>query len=176
MLPQTLMRMADLIDRFNARLARVAAICALALVVVQVGIVVLRGAFGTGSVWMQESLFYFHAFMFLFAAAFTLKSNGHVRVDIFYAQAQKRARAMIDLCGALFLLLPFMIAILWLTWPYAARAWSIWESSHESGGLPLVFALKTMLPLFALHLALQGVAQAIRAIDALCDIADARSS
>lgn len=170
------MRMADLIDRFSEMLARGAAICALALVVVQVGIVVLRSWFGAGSIWMQEGLFYIHAFMFLFAAGFALKANGHVRVDIFYMQALKRTRAMIDLCGALLMLLPFMAAILWLTWPYAARAWTIHESSHESGGLPLVFALKTMLPLFAIHLALQGIAQAIRAIDALRDVADVRPS
>ena len=176
MLLQASTKIADLIDRFSEMLARIAALCALALVVVQVGIVILRAAFGTGSIWMQESLFYIHAFMFLFAAAFALEANGHVRVDVFYAQAAPRTRALIDLGGALLLLLPFMAAILWLTWPYAARAWSIRESSHEAGGLPLVFALKTMLPLFAIHFALQGIAQALRAWSILSGPAKVRRS
>ena len=176
MLPLTLTSFADLIDRINATLARGAALCALALVVVQVGIVVLRVFFGTGSIWMQEALFYIHSFMFLFAAGWTLKADGHVRVDIFYASALPRTRALIDIIGALVLLLPFMAALLWLTWPYAARAFAIQESSHESGGLPLVFALKAMLPLFAIHLALQGIAQALRAVHDLRKRSDVQPS
>jgi TRAP-type mannitol/chloroaromatic compound transport system permease small subunit len=86
-----------------------------------------------------------------------------VRVDIFYADASARTKALIDLVGALVLLLPFMIVLIWLSVPYAARSWSILERSQEASGLPLVFLLKTLIPLFALLMALQGIAQAIRA-------------
>ena len=79
-----------------------------------------------------------------------------------------RRRALIDLCGALLLLLPFMLVLLWFALPYVARSWAILERSRETSGLPLVFLLKTLIPLFAVLMALQGVAQAIRALAARC--------
>ena len=78
----------------------------------------------------------------------------------------RRRRALIDLCGALLLLLPFMLVLLWFALPYVARSWAILETSRETSGLPAVFLLKTLIPLFALLMALQGVAQAIRAAHA----------
>jgi TRAP-type mannitol/chloroaromatic compound transport system permease small subunit len=92
-----------------------------------------------------------------------------VRVDIFYAEASPRGRALVDLVGTLLLLLPFMLTLLWLSVPYALRSWVIMERSQETGGLPLVFVLKTLIPVFALLMALQGVAQAIRAAAALTE-------
>ena len=112
----------------------------------------------------RSSILYAHAALFLLAAAWTLKEGGHVRVDVFYAQATPRAKAWVDLCGALFLLLPFALAILVFALPYVERSWATLERSRETSGLPLVFLLKTLIPLFALLLALQGVAQAIRAV------------
>ena len=62
----------------------------------------------------------------------------------------RRARkALVDLCGALLLLLPFMLVLLWFALPYVARSWAIFERSRETSGLPLVFLLKTLIPLFA---------------------------
>ena len=90
-----------------------------------------------------------------------------MRVDVFYAQASPRTRALVDLAGSLLLLLPFTLMLLWLSVPYAARSWAILERSQESSGLPLVFVLKTLIPVFAVLMALQGVAQAIRAAGAL---------
>ena len=81
--------------------------------------------------------------------------------------ASPRAKALVDLLGALLLLLPFALAHRWLALPYVARSWAILERSRETSGLPLVFLLKTLIPLFALLLALQGVAQAIRAVAVL---------
>jgi TRAP-type mannitol/chloroaromatic compound transport system permease small subunit len=88
-------------------------------------------------------------------------------VDIFYAQASPRTRARIDLVGALVLLLPFALVLLWVSIPYAAQSWEILERSQESSGLPLVFVLKSFIPLFAALMLLQGLAQAIRAWGAL---------
>jgi TRAP-type mannitol/chloroaromatic compound transport system permease small subunit len=123
--------------------------------------------FGLGSIWLSETVIYAHAAVFMLAAGWTLRAEGHVRVDIFYAEASTRTRAVIDLAGATFLLLPFMLVLLWLSVPYTARSWAILERSQEASGLPLVFMLKTLIPVFALLMALQGVAQAIRAVAAL---------
>ncbi|TAK47628.1 MAG: TRAP transporter small permease subunit [Xanthobacteraceae bacterium] len=159
----TLRRLSDRIDRLAELTGRAVTWCALAMVLVQFAVILLRYVFGLGSLWLQESLAYFHAALILFAAAWTLRAGGHVRVDVFYAEAGPRARAWIDLIGALLMLLPFMVALMWLSWPYARRAWIILEGSRESSGLPLVFLLKSMIPLFAAQFFLQGLSQAIRA-------------
>jgi TRAP-type mannitol/chloroaromatic compound transport system permease small subunit len=116
-----------------------------------------------GSIKLQESVLYAHAGLFLLAAAWTLQSDGHVRVDIFYSQAKPRARALVDLLGAIFFLLPFAAVLMGLSIPYAERSWAILEGSREASGLPFVYLLKTLIPIFALLIGLQGVAQAIRA-------------
>ena len=163
----TLTAIADRIDRVNTAVGRTVAWLALVIVVLQFTLVLARYLFGVGSIWLTESVIYGHATLFLLAAAWTLRAGGHVRVDIFYADASPRTQAKIDLAGAVLLLLPFALTLVSLSLPYAARSWSILERSQESSGLPLVFALKTLIPLFATLMALQGIAQAIRAYTAL---------
>lgn len=160
---------ASAIDRFTAALGRSAAWLALAIVLVQFSLVVARYVFSAGSVPVTESVVYGQALLVALTAAWTLATGGHVRVDIFYADAPPRRRAMVDLIGTLALLLPFMLTLTWLSAPYALRSWAIMERSQETGGLPLVFVLKSLIPLFALLMALQGVAQAIRAAAVLAE-------
>jgi len=162
-----IMNLADRIDRLNAAIGRTAAWACLFVVAVQFIVVVMRYAFGAGSIWLSESIVYAHAALFMLAAAWTLRENGHVRVDVFYADASPRRKALIDLIGALLLLLPFMLLLLFFAIPYVARSWAIFESSRETSGIPGVFLLKTLIPLFAVLMALQGVSQAIRAADIL---------
>src|SRR5438270_6486330 len=155
--------LADRIDRFNAAVGRAASWCPLFIVLVGFAVVLLRYVLGLGSLWLQESTLYAHAALFLLASAWTLKEGGHVRVDVFYASASPRIKAWVDLLGALLLLLPFVLAIVWFAAPYVERSWTILERSRETSGLPLVFLLKTLIPAFAVLLALQAIAQAIRA-------------
>ena len=163
-MPRHLATIADSIDRLIAAVGRAVMWLALAVVLLQFAVVVLRYAFGLGSIWLSESVLYAHAALFMLAAAWTLQANGHVRVDVFYADASPRAKALVDLLGALLLLLPFMAVIAWFaSLPYVARSWAILERSREASGLPLVYLLKTLIPLFALLMALAGIAQAIRA-------------
>jgi TRAP-type mannitol/chloroaromatic compound transport system permease small subunit len=132
-------------------------------VLAEFAVVVMRYALGIGSIRLQESVLYAHAALFMLAAAWTLQVGGHVRVDVFYAQASPRRRAVIDLIGAIVFLFPFVIAVAVLSLPYVERSWAIYEGSRETSGLPYVYLLKTLIPLFALLLGLQGIAQAIRA-------------
>jgi TRAP-type mannitol/chloroaromatic compound transport system permease small subunit len=164
---RAMLTLADTIDRLTAAIGRAAAWLALIIVVLQFALVVARYLFSLGSIWLSETVVYAHAGLFLLAAAWTLQAGGHVRVDVFYAQASDRRKALIDLVGALVLLLPFALVLAWLSLPYAARSWAVLERSQEASGLPLVFLLKTLIPLFAAMMALQGVAQAIRAGNAL---------
>jgi TRAP-type mannitol/chloroaromatic compound transport system permease small subunit len=168
--PRTLsasLAFAQRIDRLNAAIGRAAAWACLFVVVVQFAVVVLRYAFGHGSIWLSESIIYGHATMFMLTAAWTLGAGGHVRVDVFYAEASPRTKALVDLCGSVLLLLPFMVVLAWFAWPYVARSWAILEASRETSGIPAVFLLKTLIPAFAVLMALQGVSQAIKAANLL---------
>ena len=159
--------LADRIDRLTTGIGRVVAWLALAVVLLQFALVVARYLFGLGSIWATETVIYAHATLFMLAAAWTLRAGGHVRVDVFYAEATPRMRAKIDLAGSGLLLLPFALVLVWLSVPYAVRSWAILERSQETSGLPLVYLLKTLIPLFAFLMALQGIGQAIRAIQSL---------
>jgi TRAP-type mannitol/chloroaromatic compound transport system permease small subunit len=172
---QRLDLLADRIDRLSAAVGRAAMWCLLFMLLAEFALVLMRYVLGVGSIWLQESILYAHAALFMLAAAWTLSVDGHVRVDIFYADASPRAKATVDLLGALLLLLPFTLVLLVLSSPYVARAWAILEGSRETSGLPAVFLLKSLIPLFAALLALQGIAQAIRATLALAGAAGARA-
>ncbi len=162
-----MLHLAGQIDRLNAAIGRAAAWLAVAVVALQFAVVVLRYVFGIGSIWLTESILYAHAALFMLVAAWTLREGGHVRVDIFYAHVSQRTRALIDLLGAGLLLVPFMAVMLYFALPYVARSWAILETSRETSGLPAVFLLKTLIPVFAAMLALQGLAQAMRAFETL---------
>ena len=160
--------LADRIDRLTTGIGRAVAWLALAVVLLQFALVVARYLFGLGSIWATETVIYAHATLFMLAAAWTLRAGGHVRVDVFYAEATPRTqgndRSRRQRCCC-------CCRSRWC-WsgcrvPYAARSWAILERSQETSGLPLVYLLKTLIPLFAVLMALQGIAQAIRAIQAL---------
>jgi TRAP-type mannitol/chloroaromatic compound transport system permease small subunit len=170
-----LAEIAGRIDRLTAAIGRTVMWCGLAMVVVQVVVVLMRYVLGVGSIWLSEAIVYAHATLFMGAAAWTLQQGGHVRVDIFYAGASPRSRAVVDLLGAVVLLLPFCGVLAWFAVPYVGRSWAILERSREASGLPLVFLLKTLIPVFAVLLGLQGIAQAIRAALALAGAATAES-
>src|SRR5271169_1321297 len=103
---------ADRIDRAIAAIGRVGAWGVLAVVLLEFTVVLLRYGFGVGSIWLQETVVYAHAALFMLAAAWTLAAGGHVRVDIFYARASARNKAWVNLLGTAFFLLPFMLALL----------------------------------------------------------------
>ena len=100
------------IDRINTYVGRGVAWCALVLVAVQFIAVVQRYVFGIGWIWVEESIVYFHATLFMAGAAYTLLQEGHVRVDIFYSGASLTHRAWVDLLGTVFFLWPVAALIL----------------------------------------------------------------
>ena len=159
----TIALIADGIDRITVAIGRIGMWCSLYVVVAEFAVVVLRYAFGFGSIRLQESVLYAHAGLFMLAAAWTLQIDGHVRVDIFYTHVSPRARAVVDLVGAVVFLLPFAVVLFALALPYVERSWSIFEGSPQPSGLPLVYLLRTVILAFAALIGLQGMAQAIRA-------------
>lgn len=155
---------ADFIDRLNETIGRALAWLTLLMVLVTFAIVVLRYGFDWGSIAMQESVNYLHALVFMAGTAYTLKHNEHVRVDIFYNRLSPHGRAWVDLLGTLILLLPFCLFLIWASLPYVTKSWQVLEGSREAGGLPLVFLLKSFIPLLGLLLSLQGLSLVARSL------------
>lgn len=152
----------DLLDRLADGIGRAAAWLSLLLVLVTCGIVVARYVFSSGSAAAQDSLNYINALLFMLCAAWTLRHDGHVRVDLFYARASPRTRAWVDLLGGLLLLLPVCLFLIAMSWDYVQASWRVREHSPVPGGLPWVYLLKTLIPLMAGLLILQGVAEILR--------------
>jgi TRAP-type mannitol/chloroaromatic compound transport system permease small subunit len=152
------------IDRINAGIGRTVAWAAMALVAVQFVAVVLRYVFGIGWIWVEESIVYLHASVFMAGAAYTLLQDGHVRVDIFYRDADEIGRARVDLFGTIFFLWPVSALILIKGWPYVAGSWAILEGSPETSGIPAVFVLKSLILVFAATMMLQGISMAASAL------------
>ena len=139
---------------------------AVVLVALVFGLVLARYAFNAGSVAAQEAMLWLHAAIFLLGLGYTLRHEGHVRVDVFSQRWSARARARVTLLATLVLLLPFCIFMLAMSWDYVAASWSAREGSRDPGGLPGWYLLKSLLPLSAALLFLQGLALALRALPA----------
>lgn len=136
------------------------------MVVITFIIVVMRYAFGAGLIWLQESVIWMHAAVFMVGAAYTLKHEEHVRVDIFYRGMSPRRRAWVDLLGVLFFLLPLCGFLIAKSYDFAAVSWSMHEASRESGGLPypLIPMVKSVLIVMPLTVGLQGLSLLLRSI------------
>ncbi|MFP3873557.1 MAG: TRAP transporter small permease subunit [Thiohalophilus sp.] len=125
-------------------------------------VVVLRYGFDLGWIGLQEAITYLHASVFMLGAAYTLRHDGHVRVDIFYQRFGPRGKAWVNLLGTLLLLWPMCLFIAFISWDYVAVSWERLETSNEPGGLPFVYLLKSLLILMPLLLLLQGLAAALQ--------------
>ena len=119
-------------------------------------IVVLRYGFNLGWIWLQESVTYLHAMVFMLAAAWALQTDDHVRVDIYYRDRSARQKVVVNLLGTLIFLVPVCVFLLLISWNYVAVSWAGMEGSREAGGLDGVFLLKTAIPVMAILLLLQG--------------------
>ncbi len=147
-----------------ALVGRAVAWLTLGMVGLTFAVVVLRYGFDFGRIYLQELITYMHAAVFMLAAAWTLRLGGQVRVDVLYRAMPPRRQAWVDLLGSIFLLLPTAAVLLWLSYDYADKAWALREASRETGGLPFLYLLKTVLPVASGLLLLQGAADICRRI------------
>lgn len=152
------------IDAFTDWTGRLLAWLTLIMALVMGLVVLLRYGFGVNPIALQESVLYMHGMVFLLGAAYTLKQDGHVRVDIFYRRFTPQQRAWINSLGSIVFLLPVCGFIFFISWKFVGTSWRIEEISTEAGGLPTVFILKSLIPLAAVTLALQGLAEVLRSL------------
>jgi TRAP-type mannitol/chloroaromatic compound transport system permease small subunit len=155
-----------MLDRFSALLGKASAWLTLFMVLTTFAVVVMRYVFDMGFIWLQESVVWMHAFVFMVGAAYTLQQEGHVRVDIFYREMTEARRAWVDFLGVLIFLLPLCAFLAWAAFDFVAVSWTLREASRESGGLPypLIPLLKSILVVMPITVGLQGVSLLSRSI------------
>ncbi|MGR8918104.1 MAG: TRAP transporter small permease subunit [Gammaproteobacteria bacterium] len=156
----------DLIERLVERSGRAAAWLVLVLVGATVFDVTMRYVFRAGSVAVQELEWHLFAAIFLLAGAYTLRHDGHVRVDILYRSERlsDRTRRFIDALGTLLFLLPFTAVVVWSSIPFVVDAFVHGETSPDPGGLTQRWLVKALIPLGFGLLFLQGLATLLRAV------------
>ncbi|WP_413200250.1 TRAP transporter small permease subunit [Nostoc piscinale] len=108
-----------------------------------------------------EAQWYIFDLVFLLGAAYTLKHNEHVRVDIFYSNWQRRRKAIADLLGTIFFLIPFCVMVIIFSWDTIIASWQIQENSPDPGGLPR-YPIKAMIIVSFILLIFQGISQAMK--------------
>jgi TRAP-type mannitol/chloroaromatic compound transport system permease small subunit len=162
-----LLRLAAFFDSVCAGFARIIGWGTLTTALTTFVVVVLRYGFNVGWIALQEAIMYQHAFVFMLYAAYALRTDDHVRVDVFYRQWSAKRKAFVDLVGTFLFLFPICISLIAFSWSYVAESWRLLESSKEAGGLPLVFLLKTLIPLFSILMLIQGASIALRCFNTI---------
>lgn len=159
----------NLLDRISSTTGKFISWLTLLMVIVMSVIVAMRYVFDAGLIWLQESVIWMHAAVFMIGAAYTLLHEDHVRVDIFYRKMSDRSRAIVDVSGVIVFLLPLCVFLAFKAYDFAAASWSLHESSREPGGLPypLIPALKSIVIVMPVAVALQGISLLLRSLAAI---------
>jgi len=157
------------IDRLNERIGRLVMWGVLAATLVATGNALAKHFLGQGSNAWLEAQWYLFGALFLLGAGYTLRHDGHVRIDVIHQRLSAKSRAWIDLLGGLLFLLPFAGLLAWLSWPLLAESWRIGEMSADAGGL-VRWPAKLLLPLGFGLLFLQGISEIIKRIGILREV------
>jgi len=159
----------NLLDRINTRVGLAVSWLTLFMVIVTFVVVVMRYVFDAGLIWVQESVVWMHAAVFMLGAAYTLRDEEHVRVDVFYRTMSARRKAWVDLIGVVIFLLPLCLSLAWNSFDFVVQSWRLGEASRESGGLPYPFVpmLKSILLLMPVTVVLQGLSLFLKSLQTL---------
>ncbi|MDH5172429.1 MAG: TRAP transporter small permease subunit [Gammaproteobacteria bacterium] len=160
------------IDIFTERSGRLLAWLVFGMALLTTVVVVMRYGFNVGSIMAQETVTYMHGCLFMLGTAYALKSGAHVRVDIFYRNFSHRTQAWVNSLGGIVFLMPLCAFIGFSSWNYVSESWIVREVSPEPGGIPAVFLLKSIIPLMAFNLFLQGLAETLRSALVLAEERD----
>ena len=158
-----LLRTARLIDRLNERIGKSVAWLGLAAVIVCTGNAVARYTLNIGSNAWLELQWYLNSAVFLLIAAYALKRNEHVRIDVSNGKLSHRTQAWIDIVGGVFMLLPTVIIIGWYSWPSLVNSFAIQEYSSDPGGL-IRWPVRLLIPVAFALLGLQGISEVIKRV------------
>lgn len=157
------------LDSISEILGRTASWLTLVMIIVTGIVVVMRYVFDAGLIWLQESVTWMHAVVFMMGSAYTLARDEHVRVDIFYRDMSPARKGIVDAVGVILFLWPMCLFLGYAAWDFVVTSWSLKEASRESGGLPfpMLPLLKSVLVLMPVTLALQGLALFLKSLRAI---------
>ena len=150
------------LDALTQGLARFLTWLPLLMALLMALVVLVRHAFGQGSIALQEAVMYTHGILLMLGISYTLQQDEHVRVDLLYSRFSAKHKGWVNLWGHLLLLLPLCITILVMSLPYVSASWRVLEGSPEVGGIPGIYLLKTLIPITAVLVALQAIAEILR--------------
>ena len=153
-----------ILDGFSHWTGRCLSWLALLMAALVFALVVLRNVFSMGSIAAQELVVYFHAVLLMLAFGYTLKEGGHIRVDVLYRNFSSLNQAWINALGSCFLLIPFSLFLLFISLPSAETSWKIKEASSNTGGIPAVFLLKSIVPISGFLLFLQALSELLKSL------------
>lgn len=151
------------IDRVNTVIGRGVTWLILIAVIVSAGNAIIRKVMNTSSNAWLELQWYLYGAAFLGAAAYTLKENEHIRIDIIYGMWSRRRQHWIDLIGHVLFLMPFVTLMIYFLWPWFLRSYHSGEVSTNSGGL-ILWPAKLMLLIGFIMLFFQGISEIIKKI------------
>ncbi len=152
------------IDTINDKVGRVVSWATLFLVSITFVDVVMRYTFNKSYVFTQELEWHVFAFIFLMGAGYTLKVDGHVRVEVFYGRLGPKGKAWINLIGVLFFLIPSSLLFIKTGLPFVAKSYQVMEGSPDPGGIPFRFILKACIPAGYALILLQGISLGINSL------------
>jgi len=164
-----LLKFSALIDAVNEKIGGVCNWLVLLACIVSGGNAMIRYAYDSSSNAWLELQWYMFAIIVMFGAAYTLKRNEHVRVDLFYMTLSRRGQLWVDILGTIVFLIPTCTILAWLSWPFFMQAFNVSEHSSNAGGL-LRWPIKLVLPVGFVLVALQGLSELIKRVAFLNDI------
>ena len=165
-----LLSFSTLIDAMNEKIGLICTWLVLLACIVSAGNAMVRYAYDKSSNAWLEAQWYMFAVIVMFGAAYTLRKNEHVRVDIFYMTLSRRGQLWVDILGTLVFLIPTCTILAWLSWPFFIQSFNVLEHSSNAGGL-LRWPIKLVLPLGFALVALQGISELIKRVAFLNDYA-----
>ncbi len=158
-----LLSLSAFIDKINEYIGRIAVWMVLLSCAISAGNAAIRYAFDRSSNAWLEIQWYMFAAVVLLGAAYTLKLNEHVRVDVIYGRLKSRTQAWVDLLGVIFFLMPTCVMVTWMSWPLFLDSFLTSEMSSNAGGL-IRWPVKILLPIGFVMLAAQGISEIIKRI------------
>ena len=161
-----LLKISKVIDWVNEAIGRTVLWLVLVAALISALNAIYRKVFSDSSNSLLEVQWYLFGAIFLLCAAYTLKHEGHVRIDVIYGRLSRRTQTWIDIFGTIFFLLPICILMMWLSWPVFVEAFTHKEMSSDAGGL-MRWPVRLMIPIGFALLVLQGVSELIKRIDRL---------
>ena len=152
-------KISQVIDLINEKIGIFTAYLILPMIIITFLVAFMRYMLDVGSIAIQEIIIYLHALVFSVGAAFTLKNDMHVRIDIFYSNYKRDFKKIINILGASLFLIPTCILIFITSWDYVISSILLLESSKEAGGLPILYILKSYILLLCITLFFQAISE-----------------